>query len=484
MNSIFQFSIKKQIIFLNIMILSFFVIIFGVFYWEIVSFEKRLETIEFFNRILHNSLEIRRYEKDIFLRVGEKNLDKLMEYLSRLKKGIEIKRNDIIQLTNEEEFIDFLNSLNRYEHIFTNYKKNGHLNQTLVRKHGKRIIEFCNKILNRTRVKIHKELKYILWSFMLIPTILGLIMAFLIQFQTKPIIERLKILEKATKDLLEDRFEPIKDDSRIRDEVSDLILAFNKMAQELDTRYEEVLQAKKLAAIGTFSSGIAHELNNPLNNISLSADYLYEEYEELSPEEAREIIKDIMQQAERASKIVKNLLDFSREKESLIKELRIRDIIDNTEKLIDNELKINQIYFGTDIPDNLPPVLGDMDKLQQVFLNLFLNSIQSMKESGGIIYVDAREEPKGYIRIDVTDSGKGIPEEMLDKIFDPFFTTKKVGEGTGLGLSIVYGIIKKHGGHIEVKSKVGEGTTFSIFLPVPKKENSGANKDESGNNRR
>ena len=227
-----------------------------------------------------------------------------------------------------------------------------------------------------------------------------------------------------------------------------------------------------MAAIGTFSSGIAHEINNPLNNISLSADMLYEEYDNLSPEEAKEIIKDILEQTERASKIVRNLLDFSREKEPSIRELTPREIIESTAKLLENEFKVKKIYFGSCVPIDLPHVLGDLNQLQQVFLNLFLNSIHAMDE-GGIIHVDAKEEPKGYVRIDVADSGKGIPESELEKIFDPFYTTKAVGEGTGLGLSIVYGIVKKHGGHIEVKSKLGEGTIFSIFLPVYKGEKKG-----------
>ncbi len=481
MQPIFRLTIKEQILVFSIMILCFFLVIFGVFYWDIMTIERKLNTIEQFNNILLDALEIRRYEKDILLNVGEGNLNKLTKYITKLKEDIQKREQDIIKIYGKDSYADFLHYLSRYEHLFINYKKTKKLNPILVRKYGKLIVNYCHTILDKIKTKIHRELKHILWSFTIIPSVLGLIMIVIIQFQIRPVIERLKILEKATKDLLEDKFEPIKDDSKIQDEVSDLIRAFNKMAQELKMRYEEVLQAKKMAAIGTFSSGIAHEINNPLNNISLSADLLYDEYEELSPEEAKEIIKDILEQTERASKIVRNLLDFSREKEPSIKPLKICNVIEKTRKLIDNELMIKHVYFGVDIPEDLPPILGDEDKLQQAFLNLFLNSIQAMDE-GGIIYVDAREEPKGYLRIDVADSGKGIPEEMLDKIFDPFFTTKDVGKGTGLGLSIVYGIIRKHGGHIEVKSKLGEGTTFSIFLPIYQPEKDNKDKKNEGRN--
>ena len=479
MLSIFRLTIKEQILAFSVMIFCFFLVIFGIFYWDIMAIEKKLNTIEQFNNILLDALEIRRYEKDILLKVGEHNLDKLTKYISKLKQDVQKMEKDILQISDENSYADFIHYLNQYERLFKTYKKTKKLNPVQVRKYGQLIVNYCHTLLDKVETKIHKELKQILWTFVIIPSTLGLIMIIFIQFQIRPVIDRLKVLEKATKDLLEDKFEPIEDDSTIQDEISDLIRAFNKMAQELNMRNEEILQTKKMAAIGTFSSGIAHEINNPLNNISLSAELLYEEYEELSPDEAKEIIKDILEQTERASKIVKNLLDFSREKEPSIKPLRICKVIEKTRKLIDNELMIKQIYFGVDIPKNLPPILGDEDKLQQVFLNLFLNSIQAMDE-GGIIYVDAREQPKGYIRIDISDSGSGIPEEMLDKIFDPFFTTKEVGKGTGLGLSIVYGIIRKHGGHIEVKSRVGEGTTFSIFLPIYQPDKDRVKNNESG----
>ena len=117
------------------------------------------------------------------------------------------------------------------------------------------------------------------------------------------------------------------------------------------------------------------------------------------------------------------------------------------------------------IPDTLPAVRGDMKEMQQVFLNLFLNSIYAI-DGGGLIHIDGKMGPPGYIQIDFNDTGCGIPDEKLGHIFDPFYTDKPVGRGTGLGLSIVYGIIKKHRGYIEVRSKVNVGTTFSIYLPI------------------
>ncbi|HDK43769.1 MAG TPA: two-component sensor histidine kinase, partial [Desulfobacteraceae bacterium] len=222
------------------------------------------------------------------------------------------------------------------------------------------------------------------------------------------------------------------------------------------------------------SSGIAHELNNPLNNISLSADMLLEEYDDIPKDEAREILRDILAQTDRAGNIVRDLLDFTRDKKPTIRKLRICDVIAGAKKLIENELRLKAVHLETWKQPDLPYILGDEQKLQQVFLNLFVNAIHAMPD-GGLIHVDTHAGPEGFIRVDVSDTGAGIPQEKISNIFDPFFTTRRGGTGTGLGLSIVYEIVKKHGGYIEVESQVQAGTTFSIFLPVATEA-----KDENG----
>jgi len=224
-----------------------------------------------------------------------------------------------------------------------------------------------------------------------------------------------------------------------------------------------------MASIGTFSSGIAHEINNPLNNISLSTDTLLEEFDSMDEEESKEILDDIMEQTERASKIVRNLLDFSRAQSSETQSLYIDFILHKTSDLINNELRIHKIALKKDIANMMPQINGDLQKLQQVFLNLIINAEQAI-DNFGTITVKARETEKGFIRTDITDDGPGIAQKNLEQIPDPFLTTKEAGKGTGLGLSIVYGIVKKHGGYIEVASTLGEGTTFSVFLPILNKK--------------
>ena len=283
---------------------------------------------------------------------------------------------------------------------------------------------------------------------------------------SRNILRPLALIHRTTEEVARGNFEPIPYPHKAKDEVTALVAAFNKMANEIEDRQEALVQSRKIAAIGTFTSGIAHELNNPINNIRLTAEALLEEVDTLTVEETKELGMDIMNQADRASDIVKNLLDFSRtDCSSTLARLSPKEVLESTYKLVKNQIIVDGVSLISNIPDNLPPIYGNLRKLQQVFLNLLLNAIQAMPD-GGTITVTASQESDRMVRVDVTDTGTGIRPEDLEHIFDPFYTTKEVGAGTGLGLSVTYSIVKKHGGHIEVKSEPGKGTTFSVFFPI------------------
>ena len=328
------------------------------------------------------------------------------------------------------------------------------------------MVDFSVNLVDQKRKEIHTTLHNTLVGFLIV-TGVGFVFVLGVFFiQTKSILHRLAFIQRSTEKLTSGNWEPIDDDTSREDEISNLIEAFNQMVKETELKQKQLIQSEKLASIGVFSSGVAHELNNPLNNISLTVDTLQEEFDQLPASEAKEMIANIILQTERASNVVRNLLDFSRDSSAIPEdEIDIRKVIGGTVKLIGNQLKLENILLDMDIPDNLPPIRGDFLQLQQIFLNLFLNSIYSISESG-LVTIEAREDPNGMIRIDFSDTGCGIPPDKLETIFDPFFTTKPLGEGTGLGLSIVHNIIWKHNGFIEVKSKTGRGTTFSIFLPI------------------
>jgi signal transduction histidine kinase len=288
--------------------------------------------------------------------------------------------------------------------------------------------------------------------------------SFLIPFVAQKIIRPLRVIERTTVRIGEGDFRPLPV-LETHDETQRVVEAFNRMIAELERRQDQLLQAKKLSSLGTLTSGIAHQLNNPLNNISTSCQILTEELDQAEPEFLRKMLNNIDQEVHRARDTVRGLLEFSRIKEFCLAPTALSDVVDRSINLISS-----QIPPGTEIKRDIPPGLSlniDGQRMQQVFLNLIENAIHAMEGIPGEIRILARlSHADGTILISVEDTGKGIPEGHLGRVFDPFFTTKEVGMGTGLGLSVVYGIVRKHGGSISVESREGEGTRFNISLPV------------------
>jgi signal transduction histidine kinase len=306
---------------------------------------------------------------------------------------------------------------------------------------------------------------YLFVVSMLLFVVLGIaVAAYLSRLLTRPLVQMQQAMEKIA---LGD-FTPIPEGHTHSEEFLPLFRAFNRMIHELEERQEQLVHARKISAIGTFTSGIAHELNNPVNNIVLTAEALKEEYDELDREEALGMIQDILVQSDRASEIIRNLLDFSRSERPEMVSVSVRDVIGDTLRLVRNQLLLSGVDEVTEIPESLPSVCGDYKSLQQVFLNLFLNAAQAMPQGGKISTRAGLSDDGDYVKVEVADNGGGISDENLPHIFDPFFTTKEVGKGTGLGLSVSYGILQKHRGRIDIQSHEGAGTTVTILLPVEK----------------
>ncbi|MCB2191317.1 MAG: HAMP domain-containing histidine kinase [Deltaproteobacteria bacterium] len=261
-------------------------------------------------------------------------------------------------------------------------------------------------------------------------------------------------------------FTPLTPTKRYRDEFTELALAINSMIQELENREAVLVQSHKMRAVGTLTAGVAHELNNPMNNITLTAHMLEEDYKDLDDQERLEMIEDVVAEAGRAKKIISNLLDFARESGSQLEPLDLPELLRETITLASNQIKLSGIKIDFQSSGNLPRVHGDSQQLRQVFLNLILNAIDASSKGGKIqVLVLPADEPN-YLAVKVIDEGTGIPAHILPSIFDPFFTTKGKGKGTGLGLSVSQGIVAKHGGRIMVSSHESQGTTFTVVLPV------------------
>jgi signal transduction histidine kinase len=228
---------------------------------------------------------------------------------------------------------------------------------------------------------------------------------------------------------------------------------------------DQMLQNEKLTSLGLLAAGVAHEVNTPLAVISNYIQMLGKQIPADDPKQ--KTIERIVKQTFRASEIVNNLLNFSRTGSAESADVDLNSVLEETLTLVQHPFKTARVNVIRNYAQRLPPVLGSTTRLQQVFLNLFLNARDAMP-SGGMLEVRTAAY-NGSIEVEVTDTGSGIPPEHLHRIFDPFFTTKSTGKGTGLGLSVSYGIIKEHAGKVDVRSTPGKGTSFRLEFPAAKK---------------
>lgn len=264
--------------------------------------------------------------------------------------------------------------------------------------------------------------------------------------------------------------------------------------RQLENAQAQLIQSEKMSAIGQLAAGVAHELNNPLGGILGYAQFTLEKLRKNDPEKTsgKEIqsylryVGDIELQARRCKTIVQNLLRFSRSSRSVdFDEVDVNRAMEETLDFVEHQLRISQIELEIELEPDLPHLQGNAGQLQQVFTNLIINAMHA-SEPNSVIRISSRYCPAlgefgGTIEFSVADTGHGIAKEDLKRIFEPFFTTKEVGQGTGLGLSVSYGIVKEHGGEITVQSEVNHGTTFTVILPVQKKESSADTAKETGN---
>ena len=235
---------------------------------------------------------------------------------------------------------------------------------------------------------------------------------------------------------------------------------------------EELVQSSKMAALGKLAAGVAHEVNNPLAVIREKAgwmrDLLEEEDVKTSPnfQEFEDAVAKIEQHVERAGNVVHRMLGFARRMEPVCNDIQVNDVLRQTTAFLDNEMRFRGIELAWHLDQALPTIQSDAAQIQQVILNLVNNAIDAIARNGCITISTAFDAQTDMVRIGIRDNGPGMDKDVQRRIFDPFFTTKKVGEGTGLGLSISYSIISKLGGSIRFESEPGQGTEFTILLPV------------------
>lgn len=315
-------------------------------------------------------------------------------------------------------------------------------------------------ILRRT------ALMYFLLIFLM--TVIAIyVSTYLVNLYTRPINR----LIKATAEIARGNYHLLDIPPEESAEIRELEEYFNEMVKAIEERDQRlkdlaertILRSEKLASVGRLASGIAHEINNPLTGILTYSSLLAEELKGTPYEED---LKTIKEETLRCRKIVRGLLDFARDYKPEKVSTNLNSLIEEALQLLEKHVNFHNIKIVKDFDPNLPEVKVDADEFRSVINNLAVNAADAMP-NGGQLTISTRFDPSAnQVIIRVADTGIGISEENLKKIFEPFFTTKEKGKGTGLGLAMTYGVIKRHNGTIDVKSKVGEGTEFIIKLPV------------------
>ena len=234
-------------------------------------------------------------------------------------------------------------------------------------------------------------------------------------------------------------------------------------SRKLKEAQEQLIQSEKLTSLGKMAAGVAHEINNPLTSILINSHLIAEKLKD--DDRFQENLNLMINETTRCSEIVKGLLEFSRQTPLEKNPADINEVIEKTLLLLKSQLLVHNVKVAKELDGNLPKIMMDINKIEQVFTNIILNAIEAMPD-GGILFVSSRHSADNrFVEIEFRDEGCGIPKENINRIFDPFFTTKG-NKGTGLGLSISYGIVRQHSGTIDVQSELAKGTSITIHLPI------------------
>ena len=466
------FSFRLQIIlgFFSFFILSVAITIAAMI--TINGIEQRIATVQTWERFLFSIEQARRWEKNFFL-YGT-NLDEAVQSAKEAKDLLENNLKNVNVVTSPAIKKKIIEEMDLYYFLLfdlselvqtgANVPSVQNVIENGLRHYGSQIVRKAAEMASTEFDVVTRWLRLLqkIPTYFLI--FLFFLMLYMIWFLSRRFMKPLKYLVNQTRRIAKGDFSPVKPVRKFRDEFTTVEVALNRMLRELEIRQNSLIESHKLRAVGILTAGVAHELNNPLNNIMLTAYSLLEEYGTLNRSDHIERIKDIIGETERSRSIVHNLLDFTRENVSVLELLDLGKLVEETAKLALNQARVRGATIHVEVESDLPKIQGDRQQLKQVVLNLVLNSLDAVS-NGGRIEVRVKRLKPGYLGVQVEDNGCGIPADLLPHIFDPFFTTKPVGSGTGLGLSVSHGIITKHGGRIEVESFPGQKTVFTIALP-------------------
>jgi signal transduction histidine kinase len=474
-------KIRRIILFGMILSIMGFSLLGVISYQYLLQIEEALALAEVVDDLNGDILEIRRYEKNYLLYMASEDYAETLRYCDRALAIIDRIENPRGGLGNSdrqgrETLLKLRQDLISYKETFAGLSRVGTATDMVqasaldphLRAQGKELVDLVHQFVATQRARILGIVVTLKHQLVLaIGAFMG-VAVFFSWMVGRRIFGALEIIEHSARQIVQGNFEalPMPDTS---DETRGVVEAFNHMIVELDRRQSQLLQEKKLASLGVLTSGIAHQLNNPLNNISTSCQILQEDLEAAQPVDpalARQMLDNIYQEVSRSRDIVKGLLEFARETEFSLKSVPLHHVVQRAVSLVSSEVP-SGVNIVTEIPQGIELPL-DSQRFQEVLLNLIINAIHAITPPGTITLAAHMDAAASQAVLEVRDTGGGIPREHMGRIFDPFFTLKETG--TGLGLAVVFGIIKKHGGTIGVESEPGRGTCFTIRLPLGREE--------------
>ena len=452
------------------------------FVGELRALEARVMLGQRATDLFDTVLEIRRFERNYFLYHQTADREENGRYINLARELLTANRKDFLAIAPQARLDELQALLGDYQQQMSAVAvADGPQLEVIeprVRALGKEVVAIAEDMARSERRQIQSTLASFRTLLLGVILSMALLIVAIGRVLSQRVVRPLKEMEASASAISANRRESLLAPSDDREIIS-IITAFNHMMKELDLRQKSLMRSERLASLGTMLSGVAHELNNPLSNISTSCQILQEEVGESDPVTQKMYLDQIDQQTERARTIVRSLLDFSREKAFSKEAVLLKPLIAQTVGFVRGEISAKSVVHLS-IPDDLI-VLADAQRLQQVFVNLIHNALEGLEAGGKIVIsaevLSANGPPEGtalgsgcdaeeeMVEISVADNGPGIAPEILPRIFDPFFTTKGVGHGMGLGLFIVYEIVDEHGGCISVQSTPGQGATFRIRLP-------------------
>ncbi len=453
-------------------------------YFELKYTKSRVQQGYVLSKLLEYSLEIRRYEKNFFLYKKQADIEISNKYVVEVQKILKHNRSLSVDIIGKRRTHEFETSLEKYHNLLNYIIENKNLvskkQKAEVRKLGKQMILTVENINRMEYASFHKGYALSFRVYMASILIILLTGFYIILRLSRTVIGSLSTVEKNMNKFVKTGYHKL--DLNIQErEIVSLQNAFNRMIVSLDRNKKRLVQSEKLAALGTLLSGIAHELNNPISNISLTCQVLLSELDDknrdsFDEKEIKSSLKMIDDETIRARNIIKTLLDYSRDKPSQKVCINLASLISEVLVLCRASGKSKNIDYLINIDPDIK-TYADKQRLQMVCMNLLLNSQDAIEKQGKINIqakiieedsVNTHEEVEGELLLELSfrDDGAGIPGENLDRIFDPFFSTKMTGDGTGLGLFITHEIIAEESGTIEVESEEGKYTEFTVRFPL------------------